>query len=84
LPDAKFVYSKKRLAIPSLTIIDLQRLISDQRERYKKEQHLMLGVVHKYGMNTARDLLGSHLQQQARGGPSSWLGQQRNKVRFFP
>jgi len=58
----------------------LQRLLSDQKERYKKEQHLMLGVIHKQGMNMARDLLGSQLQQQARGGPSSWLGQQRNKL----
>jgi len=57
-----------------------QQLVVAQRERYKKEHHLMLGFLHKQGMNTARDLLGSQVRQQNRGAPDSWLGQQREKL----
>lgn len=58
-------------------------MLTDQRERYKKEQHLMLGYLHKQGMNTARDHLGGQARQQNRG-PASWLGQQRENVRSTP
>ena len=52
----------------------------ENTRRYKKEQELMLSIVHTFGMKTARDHLG--VPQQGRPGPTSWLGQQRKTVRI--
>jgi protein HOOK3 len=57
-----------------------QRLMVESTRRYRKEQELMLSVLHGFGMRTARDHLGAPTQQ-ARSGGTSWLSQQRHKVR---
>lgn len=53
--------------------------MTESTKRYRREQELMLSAIHSLGMRTARDHLGAP-QQQIRPGPTSWLGQQRNKV----
>ena len=53
----------------------------EQRARFEKEAHLLLGFIHSSGMNTIRDLTASGAQQQSRAPPNSWLAQQRSNVR---
>lgn len=53
----------------------------EQRARFEKEAHLLLGFIHSFGMNTMRDLTTSGAQQQSRAPPNSWLAQQRSNVR---
>ena len=53
----------------------------EQRARFEKEAHLLLGFIHSSGMNTIRDLIASGAQQQSRAPPNSWLAQQRSNVR---
>ena len=57
----------------------LQRLLSDATNRYRREQVLILSVIHNSGMHTARDQLG-YAKQQSQPGPTSWLKQQRQNV----
>lgn len=58
----------------------LQRLLVEQRSRFEKEVHLLLGFIHSFGMNTMRDLTAAGAQQQSRAHPNSWLAQQRSNV----
>jgi hypothetical protein len=60
----------------------LQRLMVESTRRYRREQELMLSALHSFGMKTARDHLGAPISQ-SRSGPTSWLAQQRNKVRPY-
>jgi hypothetical protein len=53
----------------------------EQRARFEKEAHLLLGFIHSIGMGTMRDLTASGAQQQSRAPPNSWLAQQRSNVR---
>lgn len=57
----------------------LKRLLSDATNRYRREQVLMLSVIHNSGMHTARDQLG-YAKQQSQPRPTSWLKQQRQNV----
>ncbi len=57
-----------------------QRLVTDATNRYRREQALMLSVIHGMGMHTAREQLG-YAKQQSRPEPTSWLKQQRQNVR---
>lgn len=57
-----------------------QRLLVEQRARFEKEVHLLLGFIHSFGMNTMRDLATAGAQQQSRSNPNSWLAQQRSNV----
>ncbi|KAH9951485.1 HOOK-domain-containing protein [Amylocystis lapponica] len=54
-----------------------KRQRADLITRYRREQTLMLSIIHTTGMKMARDHLGS---QQSRPGPTSWLGQQRKNL----
>ncbi|PIL23739.1 hypothetical protein GSI_13489 [Ganoderma sinense ZZ0214-1] len=56
-----------------------KRLLSDATNRYRREQVLMLSVIHNSGMHTARDQLG-YAKQQSQPGPTSWLKQQRQNL----
>jgi len=55
-----------------------KRLMNEMITRYRREQALMLSVIHNAGMKTARDHLGN--PQQSRMGPTSWLPQQRRNL----
>ncbi|CAK5264726.1 unnamed protein product [Mycena citricolor] len=50
-----------------------KRLMSDSVKRYRREQELMLGVVHAMGMKTARN-------QLAAPHPTSWAASQRRML----
>ncbi|KAJ7445821.1 HOOK protein-domain-containing protein [Mycena galericulata] len=52
-----------------------KRLNTESNKRYRREQELMLGVVHAMGMQTARNHLGVPQQQ-----PSSWMNLQRKTL----
>ncbi|KAI0646785.1 HOOK-domain-containing protein [Trametes meyenii] len=54
------------------------RLRTEATNRYRREQTLMLSIIHSQGMRTARDQLGS--AKQSRPEPTSWLKQQRQNV----
>ncbi|KAH9901630.1 HOOK-domain-containing protein [Cubamyces lactineus] len=56
-----------------------KRLLSDATQRYRREQTLMLSVIHTMSMRTVRDQLGSG-KQQGRPEPTSWLKQQRQNL----
>ena len=56
-----------------------KRLLTDATNRYRREQALMLSVIHGMGMHTAREQLG-YAKQQSRPEPTSWLKQQRQNV----
>ncbi|KAJ3482501.1 hypothetical protein NLI96_g6943 [Meripilus lineatus] len=56
-----------------------KRLMADMTTRYRREQTLMLSIIHGMGMKTARDHLGGQ-PQQARPAPTAWLGQQRKNL----
>ncbi|OCH95271.1 HOOK-domain-containing protein [Obba rivulosa] len=56
-----------------------KRLMSDMIARYRREQTLMLSIIHTMGMKTAREHLGNQ-QSQSRPNPTSWLGQQRRNL----
>ncbi|KAI0332098.1 HOOK-domain-containing protein [Cubamyces sp. BRFM 1775] len=56
-----------------------KRLLSDATQRYRREQTLMLSVIHTMSMRTVRDQLGSG-KQQSRPEPTSWLKQQRQNL----
>ncbi|KAI1790752.1 HOOK-domain-containing protein [Ganoderma leucocontextum] len=56
-----------------------KRLLCDATNRYRREQVLMLSVIHTSGMHTARDQLG-YAKQQSQPGPTSWLKQQRQTL----
>jgi len=58
----------------------LKRLLIEQRARFEKEVHLLLGFIHSFGMSTMRDLTASGAQQQSRATPNSWLAQQRSNL----
>ncbi|OSD02786.1 HOOK-domain-containing protein [Trametes coccinea BRFM310] len=57
-----------------------KRLMADAVNRYRREQTLMLSVIHGMGMKLARDQLGSGGKQQSRPQPTSWLKQQRQNL----
>ncbi|KAL7283162.1 hypothetical protein ACG7TL_002588 [Trametes sanguinea] len=57
-----------------------KRLMADAVNRYRREQTLMLSVIHGMGMKLARDQLGSGGKQQSRPQPTSWLKQQRQNT----
>jgi hypothetical protein len=62
-----------------------QRFASELMKQYRKEQELMLGALHEFGMHRTREHLGSasgkqQLLHQGRSEPSSWLAQQRKNV----
>lgn len=67
-----------KIHVDVLLMSALQRLLSDATNRYRREQVLMLSVIHNSGMHTARDQLGYAKQSQP--GPTSWLKQQRQNV----
>ncbi|KAI0637261.1 HOOK-domain-containing protein [Trametes polyzona] len=56
-----------------------KRLLADATNRYRREQTLMLSVIHDMGMRTVRQQLGS-AKQQSRPEPTSWLKQQRQNL----
>ncbi|TFK82645.1 HOOK-domain-containing protein [Polyporus arcularius HHB13444] len=56
-----------------------KRLVTDATNRYRREQALMLSVIHGMGMHTAREQLG-YAKQQSRPEPTSWLKQQRQNL----
>ncbi|RPD65844.1 HOOK-domain-containing protein [Lentinus tigrinus ALCF2SS1-7] len=56
-----------------------KRLLTDAANRYRREQALMLSVIHGMGMHTAREQLG-YAKQQSRPEPTSWLKQQRQNL----
>ncbi|KAI0721491.1 HOOK-domain-containing protein [Cerioporus squamosus] len=56
-----------------------KRLLIDATNRYRREQALMLSVIHGMGMHTAREQLG-YAKQQSRPEPTSWLKQQRQNL----
>ncbi|KAI0747833.1 HOOK-domain-containing protein [Daedaleopsis nitida] len=56
-----------------------KRLLGEATNRYRREQALMLSVIHGVGMHTARDQLG-YAKQQSRPEPTSWLKQQRQNL----
>ena len=62
-----------------LMFLSWQRLMADMTTRYRREQTLMLSIIHGMGMKSARDHLGGQ-PQQVRAGPTAWLGQQRKNV----
>ncbi|KAI0948399.1 hypothetical protein AcV7_009155 [Taiwanofungus camphoratus] len=70
---------RSQIKILEEDITRYKRLMSEQIIRYRREQTLMLSVIHNMGMQTARDHLGAK-QQQSRPGPTSWLGQQRKNL----
>ncbi|KAF8803622.1 HOOK-domain-containing protein [Phlegmacium glaucopus] len=57
----------------------LKQEIRDLKERYRREQELMLSTIHSIGMKNARQ----HLRAPLRTEKTSFLGIQRNKVRLF-
>ncbi|KAI0362749.1 HOOK-domain-containing protein [Trametes cingulata] len=56
-----------------------KRLLGDAVNRYRREQTLMLSVIHDMSMKTVRSQLGS-AKQQSRPEPTSWLRQQRQNL----
>ncbi|EMD38684.1 hypothetical protein CERSUDRAFT_123230 [Gelatoporia subvermispora B] len=70
---------RSQLKIMEEDLVRQKRLMSDMTTRYRREQTLMLSVIHTMGMKTARDHLGSS-QSQSRPNPTSWLGQQRKNL----
>ncbi|KAI0713274.1 HOOK-domain-containing protein [Earliella scabrosa] len=56
-----------------------KRLLVEATNRYRREQVLMLSVLHGMGMHTAREQLG-YAKQQTRPEPTSWLKQQRQNL----
>ncbi|KAH9857802.1 HOOK-domain-containing protein [Lenzites betulinus] len=56
-----------------------KRLLADQTIRYRREQTLMLSVVHDASMRSLRQQLGS-AKQLSRPEPTSWLKQQRQNL----
>lgn len=79
--DLRFVFDPSM----SLKTFDdnpfIQRLLVEQRARFEKEVHLLLGFIHSFGMNTMRDLAIAGCQQESKSHPNSWLAQQRSDVR---
>ena len=57
----------------------LQQEIRDMQVRYRREQELMLSIVHNTGMKNVRQNLRAPLRTEK----TSFLGIQRNKVRLF-
>ncbi|CDO69034.1 hypothetical protein BN946_scf184834.g41 [Trametes cinnabarina] len=57
-----------------------KRLMADAVNRYRREQTLMLSVLHGMSMKLVRDQLGSGGKQQSRPEPTSWLKQQRQNL----
>jgi hypothetical protein len=51
----------------------LRRDLEDLLQRYHREQKVLLGIVHKSGINT----LSNHLEGQLSPQPTSWLKKQR-------
>ncbi|KZT03569.1 HOOK-domain-containing protein [Laetiporus sulphureus 93-53] len=70
---------RSQIKIMEEDVARYKHLIADQAKRYAREQSLMLSIIHTMGMHTAREHLGNK-QQQARSGPTSWLGQQRKNL----
>ena len=60
-------------------MIILQQEIRDMKVRYRREQELMSSILHNTGMKNVRQ----HLRAPLRTEKTSFLGIQRNKVRFF-
>ncbi|KAI0371779.1 HOOK-domain-containing protein [Pilatotrama ljubarskyi] len=56
-----------------------KRLLTDAVNRYRREQTLMLSVLHDMSMKVVRSQLGS-AKQQSRPEPTSWLRQQRQNL----
>ncbi|KAI0822627.1 HOOK-domain-containing protein [Trametes gibbosa] len=56
-----------------------KRLLADQTIRYRREQTLMLSVVHDASMRSLRQQLGS-AKHLSRPEPTSWLKQQRQNL----
>lgn len=57
----------------------LQQEVRDMKVRYRREQELMSSILHNTGMKNVRQHLRAPLQTEK----TSFLGIQRNKVRFF-
>ncbi|KNZ79392.1 Hook like protein [Termitomyces sp. J132] len=56
-------------------VVRYKALLAESTTRYRREQELMLGVIHEYGMQNVR----AHMGTQARE-PSAWLGNLRKTV----
>ncbi|KAI0670659.1 HOOK protein-domain-containing protein [Trametes maxima] len=55
-----------------------KRLRAEATNRYRREQTLVLSILHAQSMRTVRDQLGS--AKQSRPEPTSWLKQQRQNL----
>ncbi|CAG8687283.1 15541_t:CDS:2, partial [Acaulospora colombiana] len=58
----------------------VKKLSIEAEQRYRKEQELMLGHLHVFGMKLAKQHLANQPKAAGGGGPNSWLGQQRMNV----
>jgi len=72
--------SEARIKVLEEEVLRLKRLLIEQRARFEKEVHLLLGFIHSFGMNTMRDLTAAGAEQQSKSHPNSWLAQQRSNL----
>ncbi|KAI0028523.1 HOOK-domain-containing protein [Vararia minispora EC-137] len=71
--------ARAQLAIVTEERDRARRNLIETKQRYRKEQELVLSHVHATAMAGVRDQLG-RLAAPVRGVPTSWLGQQRRNL----
>ncbi|KAI0316800.1 HOOK-domain-containing protein [Amylostereum chailletii] len=71
--------ARSRIKILEEELERAKRNHAEAVQRYRREQELLMGIIHSHGMLANRDNLGRSTQS-ASGVPTSWLGQQRRNL----